>query len=49
MQEYLRPLIVQRQIQPSDDILSMFVAAQRRHRQRGGNPRQLRASAVRRP
>jgi cytochrome P450 len=28
MQEYLRPLIAQRRIHPSDDILSVFVAAQ---------------------
>ena len=29
MQEYLRPLIAQRRVHPSDDVLSVFVAAQR--------------------
>jgi cytochrome P450 len=29
MQEYLRPLIVRRRSRPTDDVLSMFVAAQR--------------------
>ncbi len=29
MQEYLRPLVEQRRVQPSDDILSVLVAAQR--------------------
>jgi cytochrome P450 len=29
MQEYLRPQVAQRRIRPSDDVLSVFVAAQR--------------------